>query len=285
MADRMELRVIDDDGVLGRALGQVRRDGDELTYSGSTIVRDILASLASRRRVEPVAAFDLMYADPWSNGKLALMPARQLLNRTPAERAAMRERWAKLRNERQYTRDEDGKFARHGALKTALEEMGGQLAAYDFGDKEGDQRYADFSSRNEENETYRFELGDSDGEVVVTTLHKSELKTLSNEMAMSIMRRDSMQPDAAESKQSALLASMISGKDIGTGGQFADVGDDDDYENGRYFDFSYVEDREQQWRVEIGSDDGTVQVGMTNEEFDALYASIALTLVTDYPDG
>jgi hypothetical protein len=75
MDDRLELRVIDDEGNVGRSIGGVRKESGELTYHGSRVVRDVLESLATRRGCPATEAFDLLYADPWCNSKLVLQAA------------------------------------------------------------------------------------------------------------------------------------------------------------------------------------------------------------------
>jgi hypothetical protein len=294
MADRLELRVIDDDGNVGRSIGGVRKDGAELAYHGSRVVRDVLESLATRRQIEPAAAFDLLYADPWCNAKLVLQAATSPLARrsTPEERAERRKRLATLLA-REYVRDDEGKFAKHGAVKAALEELGGlhQVVSFssnpdaELGSDEDDSggRYVDFSSRD--GDDYRFEFGNGDDEVTQMRLFKGEVRQLANEMAMAMLKREEA-PDPSESKRSLILASMMANQDnLGIAVKFADGDEDEDYEAGRYLDFSRKREGGG-YTLEVGSDDdGVIQIEMTNAEFDAMYASLALTLAIDYPDG
>lgn len=92
MADKLQLRVIDDEGRIGRSLGEATLDAGEVSYFGSRILRDKLESFAGNRRIAVSEAFALLFADPWSNGKLVLGPASPVASAVPPRLSEMEDR-------------------------------------------------------------------------------------------------------------------------------------------------------------------------------------------------
>lgn len=70
-AGRLRLVVVNADGSEGDELGAAERDGDQITFSGSDVVKDTFATL-SRLAGGDTKAWDLIARDGWSSGYLAL---------------------------------------------------------------------------------------------------------------------------------------------------------------------------------------------------------------------
>lgn len=281
MTDRLQLRVIDDEGVIGRTIGEITCDErGEPQYTGSRIARDKLESFATNRRITTAQAFALLYADPWSNGKLVLGPSSPI--------ASTRKSHAYV-NHLPGEHDQDDRAGGKGKsavskLMSALDARGGGVGGLGFEDRDGVEpnRYIDISTVDDQGyyklETGWFEEGD-DGEnqVAQITLHVDEVRALASAMATTMLARESA-PDG-DDPRSVLLSSLMLAGESGGYHPGDPRSDEPYYETARNFDWSRRDDA---WEFEATSDD-TDETAFTisDEEFAAMHASLVMTLLEE----
>lgn len=66
----IEARIVDDAGALGAVIGTCTLAGDRLRTSGCDAIAGQLARMAAGGRRTERRAFELLAAEPWSNGKI-----------------------------------------------------------------------------------------------------------------------------------------------------------------------------------------------------------------------
>jgi hypothetical protein len=283
MSERLELRLIDDDGNVGRSIGSVRLDGEELAYSGSRVVRDVLDSIARRRGCTAVHAFEYVHADPWCNAKLVLQAARVLARVAMPREERLARQAERLKNyDPNQPRDDDGKFSEsplskaRKALIEQLENTEGVFDSDSYAPKETPNgEYFDWSSKIEGDydNVVQLEFGDNDSQAVIP-LSMDERQGLTAAMAVTIMRDDGVPSD------NPLVASMLLTAPHGTYA-VPDPPDDMQFsDTGRYFDWAKLTNGN--YRFEGGSDDTDLaQVELTLDELKALHASLTLGILKD----
>jgi hypothetical protein len=284
MAERLELRLIDDDFNVGRSIGGVRNEDGELAYHGSRVVRDVLESLARRRQCPPADAFALLHADPWCNGKLVLQAASGVFARVPMSRDEREARRAeRIRNfDPNQPRDDDGRFSESPlskAKKALIEQLESLPGVFDSEswapDDAPNGEYFDWSNTidGDYDAVRQLEFGDNDTQAIIP-LSRDERQALAAALAVTIMRDDGVPSD------NPLVASMLLTAPHGAYTP-SDPPDDMQFsDTGRYFDWGRLTDGK--YRFEGGSDDtDTAQVELSLDELKALHASLTLGLLED----
>jgi hypothetical protein len=288
MADRLELRVIDDEGNVGRSIGGVRLEDGELAYHGSGVVRDVLESVATRRSVAPVDAFGLLYAEPWCNAKLVLQAASSVFASDRRQQWITRVLLDHLPGE--HDQDDHAGGKAKAALAKARAALAETLRAvpgarddhmFDPGGEGNDSRpWINFEGTNGEKiaPTREFEFNtDSteDQETVTMSLDLAERQQFASALAVTLAR------DEAESSDNPLVASLLLAGAEG-GAYFGNHDEDGSVEEtGRYIDWSTKLDDGGR-RFEVGhGDEESITFELTPAEMRALHATLTLSILED----
>lgn len=285
--DRLQLRLIDSDGKIGRSIAEVVKANGAIvaTGPGARVANGVVERYAFARQVDSIAAFDMLAADPWGNTKMVLGAASALarMQRRPKAHAP---------TNREYVRDDEGKFSENpiSKLMSALDARGGVAGGFNFEDREDVEpnRYMEISSTDNEGyfklETGWFEFEEGEGntsigenQVAQITLHVDEVRGLASAMATTMLAREST-PDGDDPRSVLLSSLMLAGESGGyhPGDPRSDEGY---YETNRNFDWSRRDDG---WEFEASSDDtDSTTFTMSDDEFAAMHASLVMTLLEE----